>query len=230
MRVWTRDEWGAAPPRSVTWMETPVNLAVVHHTVSAWPATPDAAAETCRQIQAYHQNVQGWADIGYSFLVGAGDVFTGRGWQAAQAAQQGYNNVALSFAIIGDGSEQAASRQDLEAVAAVIRSGIALGALTTDCSVVPHGALNATACCGSYIIDQLPIIIDLIHGEDPVTPTEQVVADLYRLWALRPGDPEGIRYWAGELDAGRINTDWLANRMFHDEGWRRMVERTGGLG
>ena len=226
MKVWTRAEWGARPPRSTTWMETPAAMAVIHHTVTTWPASPDQAAEQCRTIQGWHMDGNGWADIGYSWLVGAGDIFEGRGWGVAQAAQQGYNNVAHSVAILGDGTNQPASTADLEAVAAIIRSGMAFGAIA-DVRILAHRDLNSTECCGDAVYNQLPRIRELVEGE-PVTPTEQVVADLYRMWCLRQGDPEGIRYWANLLDTGGIDVQSLKLRMLADEGWARMVERTGG--
>ena len=230
MRVWSRADWGARPPKSVTPAEPPQVYAVVHHTVTGWPDTPDDAAAQCRNIQAFHQDVRGWADIGYSWLIGDGDVFEGRGWGVAQAAQVGYNSTALSFAIIGDGSITPAPARDLEAVAQVIRSGIALGQLPHDVPIVAHRDLNPdTACCGDAIYAQLDTIRTLVYGGGPVTPTEQIVADMYRLWALRPGDPAGIKYWADQIDAG-TDPQYVAFQMLYNEGWSRMVDRTGGRG
>lgn len=228
MRVWSRADWGARPPKSVTPITPPQTMAVVHHTVTEWPATPDAAAEWCRTIQAWHQDGNGWADIGYSWLVGAGDVYEGRGWGVQQAAQQGYNATALSFAILGDGSSRTASPADLAAVAQTIRAGIALGQLPTDVLIVGHRDLNATACCGDAIYSQLPELRQLVYNGGPVSPTEEIVAQLYRLWCLREGDPGGIAYWAGEIDAGRVDAQYVAMDMLYREGWQRMVERTGG--
>lgn len=231
MRVWSRADWGARPPKSVTPAEPPQVYAVVHHTVTGWPDTPDDAAQQCRSIQAFHQDVRGWADIGYSWLIGDGDVFEGRGWGVAQAAQVGYNSTALSFAIIGDGSTAPASYADIEATAQAIRSGIALGQMPTDVQIVAHRDLNPdTECCGDYIYDQLNLIRTLVYGGGPVTPTEQIVADMYRLWALRPGDPEGIKYWATLLDNGQADAHYVAFQMLFNEGWSRMVDRTGGRG
>ena len=87
-----------------------------------------------------------------------------------------------------------------------------------------------TECCGDAIYAQLDTIRELVYGGQPVTPTEKIVDDLYRLWALRPGDPAGIAYWSGLLDAGQVNAEYIANQMFYNEGWSRMVDRTGGRG
>ena len=232
MKVWTRADWGARPPKNTpTTMPTPVTMAVIHHTVTTWPDSPYDAAAECRGIQAFHQDGRDWNDIGYSFLFGCGDVYEGRSWGIVQAAQQGYNGTAQSFAILGDGRWTPAPLEDLQAVAATIRAGIAFGALTADCAIVAHRDLDAgTECCGDAIYAQLDTIRELVHGGQPVTPTEKIVDDLYRLWALRPGDPAGIAYWAGLLDAGQVNAEYIANQMFYNEGWARMVDRTGGRG
>jgi len=225
--VWSRQQWGARLPKQRVPLTPPQTMAVIHHTVSAWPANVDQAAATCRQIQAYHMDTLSWADIGYSWLIGAGTVFEGRGWGIAQAAQEGYNSTAISFAVIGDGTQREASPADIDAVAAAIRGGIALGQLPTDVPIVAHRDLNATACCGDFIVAQLDAIRQKVYGE-PVTPTEQTVAAMYRLWCLREGDPGGIAYWAGLLDSGGIDKQSLALRMLVDEGWQAMVNRTGG--
>jgi N-acetylmuramoyl-L-alanine amidase len=88
MRVITRQEWGALPPRRplVPWQSV---LGWVQH----WAGTPyidptvPLSFEKLRAEQRYHQEVKGANDILYNFLVdGTGQIFEGRGWDYKSGA------------------------------------------------------------------------------------------------------------------------------------------------
>ena len=80
MRVITRTEWGgdSVPPRADPEYGA-VQLAFVHHTVTANDYAPEDSAAIVLGIARYHRNSNGWNDIGYNFLVDKyGQVFEGR--------------------------------------------------------------------------------------------------------------------------------------------------------
>ncbi len=98
MRIITRAEWHAAPPKQMPVrvrmsMRTEV---IVHH--SAGPVS-----QSPRTIQRYHMEERGFIDIGYNFLIKGttGDVFEGRGWNALGAHTAGRNLEGLGICIIG---------------------------------------------------------------------------------------------------------------------------------
>jgi hypothetical protein len=106
-----RAGWGAdqCPPRT-----TPsygrVDLAFVHHTVSANEYSAADSPGIVLAICRYHRNSNGWNDIGYNLLVDKyGQVFEGRAGgvdQAVIGAQaQGYNSVSAGVANIGTHSD-----------------------------------------------------------------------------------------------------------------------------
>jgi hypothetical protein len=106
-----RDAWGAdqCPPR-VEPSYGRVDLALVHHTVSANDYGPQDSAAIVLAICRYHRNSNGWNDIGYNFLVDKyGQIFEGRYGgidQAVIGAQaQGYNSVSTGIANIGTYSD-----------------------------------------------------------------------------------------------------------------------------
>lgn len=73
---------GARPAKDETWTATSLRLAVVHHTGSGESSTYAAAdvPAMLRAVQAYHQDANGWNDIGYDLVV---DRF-GRIWEGRQ--------------------------------------------------------------------------------------------------------------------------------------------------
>jgi hypothetical protein len=81
IRVYTREDWGAQPPRMAYSDLGPIRSVVIHHggPVGAPRRTKAAASQTCRDWQAYHQNTNRWSDIGYHYLVDArGRLYEGR--------------------------------------------------------------------------------------------------------------------------------------------------------
>ena len=84
-----------------------MQLAFVHHTVSANTYAPEDSARIVLAIAKYHRDTNGWKDIGYNFLVDRyGQVFEGREGgidQAVVGAQAGgWNSQSTGIATIGD--------------------------------------------------------------------------------------------------------------------------------
>lgn len=99
MDVISRSQWGARPARNRAIVKWPKGVTLwVHHT--AGPAN-----QTPAQIQAYHMDVNGWSDIGYSYLIDTrGRVYEGRGRNVQGAHSPGKNHEP-SVALIGDYSK-----------------------------------------------------------------------------------------------------------------------------
>ena len=102
-----RSEWGAdsVPPRAPPAYGA-VQLAFVHHTVTANDYGPRSRPAIVLSIAHYHRDSNGWNDIGYNFLVDQyGQIFEGRAGgidQAVIGAQaQGYNSVSTGIACLG---------------------------------------------------------------------------------------------------------------------------------
>lgn len=120
MAIITRAQWGARKPRSVTpcyW--TPGGAAWVHYrgarVGSPIPSTPEGERAEMRNIQAYHQG-QGWADIGYNFVVfPSGRAYEGRGARVVASHCPGHNTE-LGVCVIWDDGAKLPPAAALEAV------------------------------------------------------------------------------------------------------------------
>ena len=80
--------------------------AIVHHTASTNSYTAAQSAALMRGFQAYHVKSNGWADIGYNFLVDRyGQIFEGRyggiDRNVVGAHAQGFNTGSVGVALIG---------------------------------------------------------------------------------------------------------------------------------
>ena len=141
-----RAEWGAdsVPPRGAP-QYGEVELAFVHHTVTANTYGPEDSAAIVLGIARYHRNSNGWNDIGYNFLVDKyGQVFEGRAGgidQAVVGAQaQGYNSVSTGIACLGDFSKIAQTPEAMGVLARLIGWKLSLHAVPTQGTVTVTSA------------------------------------------------------------------------------------------
>lgn len=102
-----RTEWGAQLMRGRPRYAREADFAVVHHTVTANDYPPDHTFAIARAIQYHHQYVNGWADVGYNFLIDRfGRILQGRQGGVRQpvigAHAGGFNIGAIGIGVIGD--------------------------------------------------------------------------------------------------------------------------------
>jgi hypothetical protein len=144
----SRTEWGGdtVPPR-----EDPifgeVQLAFVHHTVTANDYSPDESPAIVLGIARYHRDSNGWNDIGYNFLVDKyGQVFEGRAGgidlAVVGAQAQGYNSVSTGIACLGTFTSVAQSPEGMDALARLVGWKLSLHGVPTD------GAITVTSAGG----------------------------------------------------------------------------------
>ena len=198
LTVIPRDAWGAdqCPPR-VEPSYGRVDMAFVHHTVSANDYTAQDSAAIVLAICRYHRNSNGWNDIGYNFLVDRfGQVFEGRAGgidQAVIGAQaQGYNRNSTGVATLGTYSDAPLTDAGLNSVANVIGWKLPLhgtpvtgettvtsgggdvnrypsGRQVTFNRISGHRDGDSTECPGNALYAQLPALRDAVAARAPVS-------------------------------------------------------------
>jgi hypothetical protein len=196
-----RASWGEedCPPRSAPSFGD-VQVAFVHHTVSANDYTAEEVPSIVLSICRYHRNSNGWNDIGYNFLVDKfGTIWEGRAGgidQAVVGAQaQGYNSHSTGIADIGTHSDVAVSDAELTAFASLIRWKLPLHGAPTQGTVTltsGGGSLNryksgtqvtlnrvsghrdgdSTSCPGDAFYEQLPTLRELVGNVQPAAPVQ----------------------------------------------------------
>lgn len=155
-----RCRWGATPYRGhPTRLRLPLGFLYVHHTYV--PAPPCTTFRSCaanmRSMQRFHQNVRGWDDIGYSFVVGSdGYVYQGRGWHWVGAHTRGYNSRGFGVAFVGNYTGSLPSEAALNTVRDVLPScAIRAGLLRPDYKLLGHRQLVQTDCPGDALFNLL---------------------------------------------------------------------------
>jgi hypothetical protein len=195
----TRSAWGGdgVRPRAAP-SYGDVQVAFVHHTVSANDYGPQDSAGIVLAMAKYHRDTNGWNDLGYNFVVDKyGQIFEGRAGgidQAVIGAQaQGYNSHSTGIANIGTFTDVGQSDVALDALARLIAWKLPLhGAPVTGQIVLTSGGGNlnryksgtpvtlericghrdgdATECPGTALYAQLPALRTRVAAIAPAVP------------------------------------------------------------
>lgn len=166
----SRDDWGAALPRSFSRDVHPERGGVgVHYGGDTPPPHSHAGCvATWRGWQRYHQIDRGWADVAYSFgFCNHGYVFAGRGFgvrTAANGTDDG-NERFLAACWIGGGTD-VPTPEAHAALAWIISEARRLGAGR---EVRPHRYFKSTTCPGVSLAGTTA----LFHNRDIVNTQEE---------------------------------------------------------
>lgn len=196
-----RSQWDPAhqcPPRTAPSYGR-VDLAFVHHTVSANEYRPGDSAAILLAICRYHRDDNGWDDIGYNFLVDRyGQLFEGRAGgidKAVVGAQaQGFNRVSTSVSNIGTFDNVPETDAAMQAMANLLAwklpyHGVPVTGTVTETSgggsanryrygqdvaferISGHRDGGKTACPGDALYAQLPQLRELVAARAPAPGT-----------------------------------------------------------
>jgi hypothetical protein len=198
----TRSAWGGdgVKPRAAP-SYGDVQVAFVHHTVSANDYGPQDSAGIVLAMAKYHRDTNGWNDLGYNFVVDRyGQIFEGRAGgidQAVIGAQaQGYNSHSTGIANIGTFTDMGQSDVALDALARLIAWKLPLhGAPVTGQIVLTSGGGNLNRYKSG-----MPVTLERICGHRDGDATECPGTALYaqlpalrtRAAAIAPAVPVGV--------------------------------------
>ncbi len=145
-----RAAWGgdAVRPRATPEVGD-VQIAFVHHTVTANDYGPGDSAGIVLGIAKYHRDVNGWNDLGYNFLVDKyGQIFEGRAGgvdQAIVGAQaQGWNSHSTGIANLGTFQDIPETDAALDAMARLIAWKLPFHGVPVNGQVVVRSAGGAS--------------------------------------------------------------------------------------
>jgi N-acetylmuramoyl-L-alanine amidase-like protein len=207
-----------------------VQIAFVHHTVTAIDYAPSESASIVLGIAHYHRDYNGWNDIGYNFLVDRyGQVFEGRAGgieNAVVGAQaQGWNSQSTGIACLGTFTNVRLPGDALDALARLIGWKLSLhgvpvlGRVTLESGggadnryrlgtdvvfqrVSGHRDGDATSCPGNALYRQLGDLRDRADGYAAPLNGITVATSAYQ-HGVRPVALAGVlRFADGSSPAG----------------------------
>src|SRR5262249_31112229 len=207
-----------------------IELAFVHHTVTAIDYAPGDSASIVLGIAHYHRDYNGWNDIGYNFLVDRyGQVFEGRAGgieNAVIGAQaQGWNSYSTGIACLGTFTNVTLPDDAVDALARLIGWKLSLhgvpvlgrvalpslggadnryrsGTNVTFQRVSGHRDGDSTSCPGNALYGQLGRLRTLANGYSGPVNGITVTTSAYQRGA-KPVALAGVLHFAdGSSPAG----------------------------
>ncbi|XP_075946858.1 N-acetylmuramoyl-L-alanine amidase-like [Anarhichas minor] len=156
-----RCQWGAKAHQGTPIpLSLPLQFLYVHHTYQ--PSSPCLSFPNCsrdmRAMQRFHQEDRGWADIGYSFVVGSdGYVYEGRGWKHLGTHTRGYNSIGYGVSIIGNYTATLPSHHTMDLLRhRLVQCAVDGGWLAANFTIHGHRqAVNYTSCPGDALFSEI---------------------------------------------------------------------------
>lgn len=173
--------------------------AVVHHTVNANDYSAAAVPAMLRSIQAFHQDVDGFDDIGYNFIVDRfGTIWEGRAGGADRPVvgghTLGFNTGSVGVAVLGTFDSAPPSDAALEALAQVIAWKFAQR------NVDPLGQVTVVSNGGDVHPEGEVVVLNTIDGHRSIGATACPGAQLFsRLGDIRQRVAALIPLYTGEV-------------------------------
>uniref|UniRef100_A0A452HC73 Peptidoglycan-recognition protein n=1 Tax=Gopherus agassizii TaxID=38772 RepID=A0A452HC73_9SAUR len=134
----TRSQWGARAPRNRVPLSTPVPYVIIYHTAGSSCISQASCSQLVRSIQNYHMDSNGWADIGYNFLIGEDSrVYEGRGWS--------------TVGLLGTFSSRVPSAAALNIAQDLIQCAVNMGSRSSSYILKGHHNVKATESPGEAL-------------------------------------------------------------------------------
>jgi hypothetical protein len=156
-----RSAWAATPPdlSDTQPLARPFRITVHHTALPAPEPTPHAVGNAIRDIQTVHRRDEGYADIGYHFLIDpAGAVYEGRSLalQGAHAGNSALNAGNIGVALLGNFEQDPLPRAQAQALVDLLdalrdRFGIRVERIYGHAEIRRLGGLGVTACPGKAV-------------------------------------------------------------------------------
>ncbi|XP_049544132.1 peptidoglycan-recognition protein LC-like isoform X1 [Anopheles darlingi] len=157
LRLVTRTEWLAQPPREVlTDLKLPVNNVIIAHTATEGCTTQSKCMFQVKLIQDFHimPESRNFSDIAYQFLVGGdGNAYEGRGWLKQGAHTKGFNVDSICIAFVGTFIKYKPPIAQLSAAQQLIKMGLDNNYIAHNFSLYGHRQLAPFESPGQALYD-----------------------------------------------------------------------------
>lgn len=203
-----RSEWNDRGNPKAGYEIGKVSTVVIHHTPGQdGGGVYGTALYQVRQIRNSHIDVNGWADIGYTFLVSGDYVFEGRGFGRSGAHAPGANSSSIGIAFILDGRYREPTQVEWASAKWICDQAVQQGWLSPDYQVTGHRDWVSTECPAALVYNNLHKLKTATPEPTPPVVREEEVyqfhhrTNQYFDW---PGYSENGRNQAAASDSGSV--------------------------
>ena len=189
----TRSEWGASPLKGNPVAQPHYRFLTLHHAAGFSASDVDEGKIQVKRIQRLHQEGNGWADIGYHFLIdAAGNIYQGRPYmQDVSLSQQpplivgahvaGHNTGNIGVCLLGCFHPETNASTCNDVLTQSVETALVqlFAFLCARYGMVPtnikgHRDFTSTACPGSNLYPRLPeirLLVQSLTAEATVAPS-----------------------------------------------------------
>uniref|UniRef100_A0A1L8E2R4 Peptidoglycan-recognition protein n=2 Tax=Nyssomyia neivai TaxID=330878 RepID=A0A1L8E2R4_9DIPT len=151
-----RSEWNASAATEVDFLQRPVRIVIICHTVTPECNNLNACARRIKSIQGYHQKQKHWGDIAYNFLIGNdGRVYEGIGWNQVGRHTKKFNEVSVGVAFIGNFTAKLPSKSAIDAAKSLLLCGTSEGNLDTNYTLYGARDVSLTDSPGASLNEEI---------------------------------------------------------------------------
>ncbi|SPP74324.1 peptidoglycan-recognition protein SC2 [Drosophila guanche] len=156
VNIISKSQWGGRAAKSKTTLGSYLSYAVIHHTAGNYCTTQSACQTQLKNIQNYHMDSLGWADIGYNFLIGGdGNVYEGRGWNAVGAHATNWNSKSIGISFLGNYNSDKITSAQITAAKGLLADAVSRGQIVSGYTLYGHRQVSATECPGTNIWNEI---------------------------------------------------------------------------
>lgn len=150
-RITRRATWSAERTKANVTPMTRIDRITLHHT-SEYPGMNQLNdIQTIQAIARYHREHQGWADIGYHYLIGRdGKIYEGRPRHLQGAHVGGHNENNLGITVIGDFVKKLPNTRQLDTLKTFLSEQLKATKLGIN-KLYGHRDLKPTQCPGEQL-------------------------------------------------------------------------------
>ncbi|XP_011180165.1 peptidoglycan-recognition protein SC2 [Zeugodacus cucurbitae] len=156
VKIISKAQWGGRSATSRSSLASGLSYAVIHHTAGAYCSTQASCSQQMRNIQSYHMDSLGWADIGYNFLIGGdGQVYEGRGWSTMGAHATNWNSKSIGISFMGNYNNDKPTAAQIAAAKGLLADAVSRGQIKSGYILYGHRQVGSTECPGNNLYAEI---------------------------------------------------------------------------
>lgn len=156
VNVISKATWGGRAATGCSNLASNLSYVVIHHTAGTYCSTKTACSQQMRNMQNYHMDSLGWADIGYNFLIGGdGQVYEGRGWNTLGAHATSWNSKSIGISFMGNYNNNVPTAAQIAAAKALLADAVSRGQIKSNYILYGHRQVGSTECPGNNLYAEI---------------------------------------------------------------------------